>query len=83
MLMVIHIVFALASIGLSGWALARPAHRKIRASYGLIGGTLLSGAGLVIAGGSLLSFCISGTVFTVATLALCHLAEHRLAVQAA
>lgn len=78
MVVTIHIMLALASLGLTSWSLVRPSRGKLRVSYGLIGGTLLSGVVLVVLGGSLVSFCVSGTLFTLVTVALCRLAERRL-----
>lgn len=78
MILIIHISLALTSVICTAGALARPSLGVIRLSYGLIGGTLASGAIMVVMGGSLMSFCVSGMIFTIGTVGMARLASRRL-----
>lgn len=80
MLLIIHVLIALSSLLLSGWALGSPDVRKIKASYALVGATLFSGTILVIStSASLTSACLSGLAYSAAVSAMLITANIRLA----
>jgi hypothetical protein len=65
MLLVAHIVVAVAGLITASAAFVRPSQSKIQASYGLLAGTLLSGSSLIIvANASILRTCMSGLLYT-------------------
>jgi hypothetical protein len=65
MLLVAHIVVAVAGLITASAAFVRPSQSKIQASYGLLAGTLLSGSLLIIvANASILRTCMSGLLYT-------------------
>lgn len=64
MLILVHVLIALASIAWITYLYLRPSARKFYPAYGLIAATLVSGAYLVISTGSpLLSSCATGLVY--------------------
>jgi hypothetical protein len=64
MLLIIHVLIALSSIVVTGFAYLSPSQRKLFTSYGLVGLTLVSGTALVITAHSpLLSSCITGLTY--------------------
>lgn len=82
MILITHIVIALAGIVMSTVAYIKPSKAKVTASYGLIGGTILSGTMLVIAAQSaILKSCITGLVYLAFVGALAILAQRKLTLQ--
>lgn len=64
MILLLHLAVAFASIAATTISFFRPSHTKIRASYALIGLTLLSGTYLVVKTQShMLEACLSGLVY--------------------
>jgi hypothetical protein len=64
MLILVHVLIALASIAWITYLYLRPSARKFYPAYGLIAATLVSGTYLVISTGSpLLSSCVTGLVY--------------------
>lgn len=64
MILILHILIALASIVCSGYAFFSPSKSKLQVSYALTALTLISGTYLVISTHSpLLSSCVSGLVY--------------------
>jgi RsiW-degrading membrane proteinase PrsW (M82 family) len=79
MLILTHVIIALTSIAFSGLTAVMPSHTKLRASYGLVVATLVSGTWLVVATHSpLLSACVTGLVYLGITLGALVLAHRRL-----
>jgi hypothetical protein len=74
MILLIHIVIALASIAAASFAFLKPSKKSLAFSYGFISATLASGTFLVVTLSSdLLRSCLAGltyiTVVSVVTLA--------------
>lgn len=64
MLLLTHVVIALASVVLTGLAYIQPSQAKLHSSYALVGLTLASGTALVITTHSaLLSSCMTGLFY--------------------
>lgn len=64
MILILHIIIALASIVYTGYVYIRPSWAKLRNSYILVAGTLASGTYLVVIKPShLLSICLTGLVY--------------------
>ena len=64
MLLILHIVIALAGIGSSAYLFVHPTREVLRQTYTLVTGTLLSGTYLVISTSAKLSHaCQSGLVY--------------------
>lgn len=79
MLIVIHVMIALAGIGATGLTLLSPSRRKLRISYALIAGTIVSGTYLVwVSQGRILQACISGLIYLAITLSGVYLAAGKL-----
>jgi len=61
---ILHVIIALVSIVYTGYTLLHPSKAKLNISYGLVGLTLLTGTGLVIANPShMVSACFTGIVY--------------------
>jgi hypothetical protein len=82
MLLITHILVALASIVLTTYSLFRPSKATLNTGYGLAALTLVSGTVLVISSGSnLLRSCLTGiTYFGIVAIGL-KLAKAKLAKQ--
>lgn len=79
MLLVIHIVVALASIGFASVLLFAPTSTRLRISYSLIGLTFATGIGLVVVSPAhMLHACISGIVYAMAVTGLTAYAQVKL-----
>ncbi len=79
MLLITHILIALASLVLATLAVMSPSQTKLRGSYGLIALTLASGTVLVVTtGANLLHSCLTGLVYCATVLALALAAQRRL-----
>ena len=64
MMLLTHIVIALASVAFSTYLFARPTHANFRVSYGLVGLTIASGTYLVVLQPAhLVHACTSGLVY--------------------
>jgi hypothetical protein len=64
MIVVLHVIIALASIAHITYTLIRPSHRQLFISYGLIASTLVSGFFLVVASPShMIQACTVGLVY--------------------
>ncbi len=84
MLLVIHILVALGGLACSTAAVIVPSKNKIKATYGLIAATLLTGTILVIqTHTSVLHSCITGLTYVSIVLAGAIAAQRRLANQPA
>jgi len=82
MLLLVHIAIALSSIGLTGFTYLSPSKTKLKISYGMIGGTFITGTLLVILSPShLVSACISGLLYLGLVSVGILSARHKLAGQ--
>lgn len=81
-MLALHIVIALTSLAVVGIVLARPSQRILNLSYGLIGGTLVSGVALIIFGYSVLYVCTAGVMYSLLSIVIVVAARKRLAAQA-
>ena len=64
MILIIHIIAALSSLGFTGWAFVSPDQNKINAAYVTTAVMLLTGFGLVLSKpGHMTQTCIEGLVF--------------------
>lgn len=80
MLIIVHIILALASLGLGTHNFFAPSTRRMEISYGLAGGTLFSGILLIVVNNaSVLRTCLTGIVFFAAVSLLNELARKKLA----
>lgn len=81
-MIILHVVLALASLGLATFNFFRPTDHKLEFSYGLAMGTLISGVSLIfINNASVLRTCLSGIIFFAVVTALNQAAHRKLAVQ--
>jgi uncharacterized BrkB/YihY/UPF0761 family membrane protein len=63
-MLLLHIVVALASIGVSTYSFFAPSQAKLRLSYALVGVTLASGTFLVVSSGAhILQTCLTGLIY--------------------
>jgi hypothetical protein len=63
-MILLHVIIALASIGMAGYNLLRPSKTRLRLNYLLIASTLASGTYLVVdAHAPMLQACVSGLVY--------------------
>lgn len=74
MIVLIHVLIALASVGLASFTFFKPTINRLAVSYGLIVATVGSGTFLILSGPSdMLRSCLSGlfyvTVVTIVTIA--------------
>ncbi len=82
MILLAHIVIALASIGLATNTWFRPSRTKLRANYGLIAATVASGTYLLVSKPShMLETCTLGLAYILATGTTVALAHRKLANQ--
>ena len=64
MVVLIHVIIALASIGCASYAFFAPSKTRLRLAQGLVAGTLLSGTYLVLSTrASLVSACVTGLIY--------------------
>lgn len=79
-MLIFHIVIASLSVILSTYLLANPSKHLLKASYGLISATTLSGVSLMIANPAYaVRGCIAYAIYTVAVVALTSRAKRTLA----
>lgn len=65
MILILHIVIALASIAYTTYLWASPSKAKFKASYVLVGLTLASGIALVVVSpAAMIQACMSGLLYT-------------------
>lgn len=82
MLLIFHVIVALAGIGLSTYAYISPAAGKIRLAYGAVLLTIASGTVMtVIDHLSILSVCLSGLLYVGFTVSGLVAAQRKLARQ--
>ena len=80
MILITHIIIALATVIASGWAAITPSTKTIQAAHALLAGTIVSGTVLVFMSPMTLTHaCASGLAVTVVALALTRVARGRLA----
>lgn len=78
-MLILHLIFALTSIVVTGFALISPSIKKQYASYSLIAGTIATGTVLTISSHShLLQACMSGLVYLAVVGGLSAAAYYRL-----
>lgn len=79
MLILIHVIIAITSLVVATVCLASPSRAKLRANYGFIVATLVSGTAMVVATHApVLSSCMSGLSYLAVALVLTVFAEYRL-----
>lgn len=77
MIILTHIIIALASIALATGALVAPTRKKLATSYGFIAATIASGMVLLmVSPSSSLHACVTGTVY-LAAVSVVTIATHR------
>lgn len=80
MIVLIHVLIALASIGVSGYTFFSPSNSKLKLSYVFVVGTLVSGTYLVISTKAhLISACLTGLLYLGTVLTAIALARNKLA----
>lgn len=80
MLILLHVILALSSLGLAVYNLIKPTMARLKTSYGLAGATLGSGALLVVVNhASVLRTCMTGLVFFASVTALNSVSSYLLA----
>lgn len=81
MIILLHVILAVASLGISSANLVKPSKNLQNVSYGLAGGTLASGVALIlINNASVLRTCVTGLVFFAIVTAMNELARKKLTV---
>lgn len=79
MLILIHVITALVSMGVSTLAAVRPSAKRVVASYGLIGATVGSGTILIVMNSAdVLKSCLVGLAYLVVVTFLSVVAHRRL-----
>jgi hypothetical protein len=82
MIVLLHVLIALTSIGFSTYALFGPSYTKLKLSYSLVGLTLASGTYLVISThANMLSSCITGLVYLAIVSTAIAAAHRKLALE--
>ena len=82
MIIGIHVILALASLGLSSYNYFNPGSLKLRAGYSLAVGTLASGVALIfVNNASIIRTCLTGIVFFGIVSILNELARKKLSFQ--
>lgn len=71
MIILLHVIIALTSLAIAGFAFFKPTTKKLVTSYGFIGATVATGSYLIMTTPShLLQSCMTGLVYlTVVTIA--------------
>lgn len=76
MIVLIHVLIALASIGVASFVYFKPSVKRLAVSYGLIVATVGSGTYLLLAStGNILKSCLAG-LFYVTVISLITIATH-------
>lgn len=82
MLLILHILAALAGIGSSTYSFLSPSQSRIRLSYGLVVATIVSGTIIIIREHvNILSVCLTGLLYVGFTSASLVAASRKLARQ--
>jgi hypothetical protein len=82
MIILVHVMIALASIASSSYVLLRPSKRAFQVNYGLIGSTFASGIYLVWSTHSaLLPACLAGLIYLTAVTFMTAIAYRRFNVR--
>jgi hypothetical protein len=82
MLVLLHVLIALASVGFTTYLFLSPTRTKLTVSYSLVGLTLASGTYLVVSTKAhVLQACLSGLVYIGVVSAAIIAARNKLAVQ--
>jgi len=82
MIVLLHVLIALASIAHATHTFFRPSQYKLYGSYGLIAATIVSGTVLIVASsGHMLESCTMGLLYIAGVSVLTVKAHTRLAVQ--
>lgn len=80
----IHIIVALGSMGYGSWLILKPSARGLAINYALIATTLVSGTYLVISlHTNILQSCLGGLAYTAIVTVEAALTRYRLAVNLA
>lgn len=78
-MLILHIIIALSSLGLSAYAVAKPSRSKLQTTYALVALTLLTGVGLVVVNPAHLpQACGSGIVYLCFALTGIGVSRYRL-----
>jgi hypothetical protein len=84
MVLLLHIIIALSSVGFTTYLFFAPTRTKLRASYTLIAMTLVSGTYLVVSTkANLIRACATGLVYVAATSIVVAYSRHKLAKESA
>jgi hypothetical protein len=84
MLLLTHIVIALASVAYTTYLVFAPSRPKLKVSYGLIGATLATGTALVLANPAhMLQSCLTGIAYVAIMTVGVGAVQYRLARQEA
>lgn len=79
MIVLLHVIIAISSIGLASYTFFSPSVKKLFVSYGAMIATVASGTYLLLATPvDILKTCITGLVYLTATLAITIAAQVRL-----
>lgn len=78
MILISHIIIALASVALSIYLMIRPSQALLATSYTLIGLTLATGTLLVFSGANVLHTCLSGLIYCSVVVGATEVARRRL-----
>lgn len=79
MVLISHIIIALASIVLSAYLMLRPHNSLLKVSYALIGLTLATGTALIFTGANVLHTCLSGLIYSLVVAGATEVTRRRLA----
>lgn len=78
MILISHIIIALASIVLSAYLMLRPHNSLLKVSYALIGLTLATGTMLIFTGANVLHTCLNGLIYSLVVAGATEVARRRL-----
>jgi len=81
LLLLSHIVIALASIAVGTVGIVRPSYKVLYTSYGLIAATLTTGTALVLMSNSkMLQSCMTGIIYTISVTYMTAITRRKLAM---
>ena len=81
MILLLHILVALAGIASATYGLARPSRTNIMSSWTLVAATLVSGVALgVVHPSAMTHLCVTGLVYVAATTTLILVSSRKLAL---
>jgi hypothetical protein len=79
MFLLIHIIIALSSLAVAGYAYLRPTHTKLHITYAIVAATLITGTILLIQSpGHMTSTCLTGLVYLGFVMIPIAAARHKL-----